>query len=480
MNRLDDLPELIIIQILKYTLLSHTKRRALPYLAICHRWRHLGVPIVYRELFIEQKYIITNDGAAHNNLTTNRELLANSYSQYVKTLRIEHLDNQTGLVNTLKELLDILDSKGEVGWPKNYKTKLLGVSARSAVYNPQMLNDELLGIVTKIITNCAKGFPYISNLDIQIHNSCAINGQFASKLIETFSGQLKSLKCHVNAPLTLEKFPESLNRLEYHCHFTCSPPMPRINPTSIKHLNLVSIPNEFQWQQRKMNFPNLTYLSLSEASSYDKRYRAEYFQERIVDTGQIYAPRLKTLVGNYMDAKFNHIYPSTVTHHLDTTRYSTTLNSLHQFSQLPIKSIGHLDVMLADPDIKDWSKFYQTTNRLFGEDLCEAARLNLRFLGPLSVDFKRTQWTSIKELVLFCASTQTILEIVEQMPWLEKLSISALINGTKDIVSQVDTKLKVLNVYYFDVEPTEQPRLFDGLLKVLLSLENLERVETFD
>lgn len=366
-----DLPELVLIQILK-NLASDVDRlecfrQQLPIIAVCRNWRCAGISVVYRDI------VVSFD------LSTNIGLLGDMQSNYVTRVNISI--DEHDFASVLGKLLRVM-SINNVEWPEKYSLDYTQFDVLTQ-YNRQKLDTGLFESMKGVVYEFANNYPNVMHLDVQIICSSGVTTQFASTLIAAFSDSLRTLRCHVNSPLSILQFPQKLTRLDYQCHYFLNPLMPKINPSPLEYLKLTRVSGNFSWKDcfgsnlLVISFPRLKHLDI-DGSNIPIHFLVEKMR-RMNDITQIqdkrlYFPVLKHLnifMGPCDKWVFHPIHLPT---RLLTLSYTSDYLQVQKFAkQLPVKNIANLTLNVFNKDDgldrRDLRELNEHVQRSFNPDV---------------------------------------------------------------------------------------------------------------
>lgn len=450
MSTIQNLPNLAVTQILK-NLSDDTYEisglpNILPFLAVCRQWRYLGLPVIYKTMYIEPDYQWDNSQNGYFcRASSNTALLVDDkHRELVKELKIVWESND--IIENINSLMDTL-GMGITKWPQNiekhlvYDTRFVQDPSNED-FKTYKLNDWLFGEMSLIIENFKMTFPNIQSLTIELTGGSGVATQFTTKLVEVYFDQLTKLYHNVYSHLELPNFPPNLTHLSYKCQPLSFLPIPKINTEPLKVLIWHDFPNNFSWKNtcNSLVFPQLKRL---EAKSADKDSQA-VLEERAQVLGiqleppvsqpeELVLPVVDSLCIDYWGVRDACLHVTKISQQLSYFNFVGRVDKLECFSRLPLKSIDYISIDL-DTEIKDMSEFYRITNSLFGKSINNSGDCFFVYdRGDLAVDFNMLKWENVNNLQMECLSTTALIKTITAMPQLEKVRVTYLDHIDEDV-----------------------------------------------
>lgn len=438
MLTINDLPELVLLEILKHTVgkVFEVEDIAvnLPYLSICQRWRYIATSLVHKDLII--KYGPTeeeddNDGTVYT-FSSNIPLLINgNCNAMVKRLHV------SWLAESFTKELDILMNAlamGKVLWPKDISSHLVwNILDYPKGYNPQKLGNEMNEKMSTIVDNFCASFPNVKEIIFFISNSCGVASQFISKLVGVYSNQLTKLMNHTNVPLDLPCFPPNLKYLLYVYQPMTFLAIPKLNTFPLKVLRLKMVPKDFSWNKacNSLVFPNLKKLSMYNLTGNYQSEREELAHNLGIGLDlpdsqhePLEFPMIRTLKLFPKDTQITRFNFKTASQNLCELSLLCNLESLEHVSTLSIDSVDFVNIMF-DGEVGDVNKFYKATNKLFGKSVINDNKIWFQvFSNGLNVDFSKTNWKNITFMQLESLDSTSLINAIAAMPQLKDLSVN--------------------------------------------------------
>ncbi|KAI9503490.1 hypothetical protein BX070DRAFT_252103 [Coemansia spiralis] len=212
----------------------------LPLLAICRQWRLVGLPLVYRQLFIECK---------EQDIETNFSLLSSipHLHHLARSLKIS-MSPQTHLLPFLQAAIDSL-TQVSMGVPLVSVASLTidlcsggPYSFTSVVDTGNADHSDLQLLASKV----AYLLPNVSSLHCapsQNIDSCAA---FTAALSDHYAQNARRLKSYVYSPLKALELAQ-LATLDLFFFSSTSQTLPKINVERLYRMSLVNVSGEFSW-----------------------------------------------------------------------------------------------------------------------------------------------------------------------------------------------------------------------------------------
>lgn len=479
MPTIDDLPELILIGILRNVVDKVVQMKDiiynLPYLAICQRWRYLGVPLVHRKLIIEcWSYWSYHKQIYIRNVSSNISLLSDSSCEGVaKALDIQWASNT--FIDSLEPLMNKI-SMDYANWPTNITSHLVNKTVHNLNgYDPQRLDNEMYGKMSAIIGNFQRVFPNINDINLNISEACGIATQFSSKMVGGYTDQLKRLAYTIDAPIDLPSFPPNLTTLIYKWQPTSIAPIPRINAIPLKKLKLVELPPYFSWKKscNSLVFPNLKSFDVNYLQNYDPGVN-EFGRSKPASQQVLELPMAKSLWINYSENQDVNLVVAKCSQNLDNFYFWGNVEQLEGFSKLSIDSINSLTISL-EGNVNDMDQFYQVTNRLLGKSIKNDKGARFQYDDKrIDVDPQMIDWTNAMDISIPCAATNTLATVLASIPKLNVMRIRSLryIEGMADWSGLENSRVATLYIMDYQYEVAME-RSVEFILQLCVSLRRL-------
>lgn len=383
MTNLQDLPDLIIHCIIKLIRNgigpSYYLKKRLPLLAICSKWRQVGLPVIYDTLF----FCAERDAEIGNG-----DLYTNSvYRALVNNVIIPNDAGSRKYSTVPSSLVEYL--KG-----------LSGLSSNGSSMSIEAFKD----IMPEALDAFAVEFPNINSINFGLIGTAILPIKLSTQLVEIFRHQLISLEYRFSYLLDLAYLPNQLTCL--HCSLDGMPAgcLPKINPTPLKDLWIENCPDDFpllfsrQPYSEDVVFPNLRELYLNAWMRYPKDL-SESGQH--AQTLRLHFPNLKYL--GFVVEKGSiafAINPASLPDHLERLELHGDKSVICQFGNLPLKSIGHIKIIARNMFVGDTEDFFRVTNSLLsGREIAhDVAEVKMSNPSGFGADFEQVRWCNISKL----------------------------------------------------------------------------------
>lgn len=411
----NSLPDLITYYIIKYICSANNEQKdfkhRLPLLAINRKHRQLASPLVFDSLFMDFSYSRTIDPKTSTTFwkpfqSGNYELYLTptKHQDFVRHFELGHKDSHGKLSDALKMMAAMLD-----------------------IPIPEMemeTEDELVKNAPWMVEQFIGMFPNIRRCHLNTTGySNNICHQFVSKWMDLLGSQL--VEFHTNIPIgkTIQGLSMELTKLSFSCNETQNVLLPRVNIQILEYLCIYDPPKDFDWQcfqssNSVLRFPNLHTLKIH---SFDFSVDQPGTTRKPT---KIQLPKLKTLdvvIANGGTATF---ILEQLPDHLDRLRLHENQWVFQDFAQLPIKSVGRLDVVINNYNQNLDDRFYQYSNRLFGQILCKESVVRFGELAIDGLELDRTHWSNLTNLDLDVRELRVCLYILVKLPGLRKFLLA--------------------------------------------------------
>lgn len=448
MATLDTLPDLVIINILRYFQpISFRIQMNTEYCAISSRWRQLALPIVYKKLFIYGPHFDPDEPDKINWITNIDIYKTERLQKLVKKIKINIYNVVVDFALLLGSLLDRING-GSVGWPKEYGLQLTGEIRRSDIlgstYVHQSLNNGLLDRMRHALERFACKFPNVSCLRVTMQQSRGTAQQFTGQLLDTFNPRVQDVYLYLEFPMSLGYYSPELKRLYYKFTKNTKYPLPKIrNPQKLECWRMNNTFNNVSWSDlvdipadgSPVVFSNLKTLSFEflDNTWFDLRYGRNNYElptrKTPIHDIQLQFPWLTNLTLSKENVQNELLFtPQAISSSLEKVKLKISLEDLVHFRKLPITSIGKLEFYLHMCEITDMKEFYRVTNRLLGEIDNFGRYTGFVLDGRFDrVDIERIRWTNITELKLTFVDASTLVDLLSKLPLIKSIIMDRLI-----------------------------------------------------
>lgn len=490
MFSLNYLPELIVYPILGYNIKHYGSfKEHLPYLAICHSWRNVALPLVYKVVFFSPYYRHNSQAIWNSNVGL---FLSTRYFQLVKKLYIYHHSlKESRSVEELGMLLNLMNME-PLEWPADGQQKLvpLGVPLREG-NNPQLLLDsDMLMLLNGTISRFIRKFPKICDMELELCNPDGVFRQLNAQLVNVLSGSLFQLCASMLYGEDLTQISQNLTSLTYKCNERSFPVLSKVNSLPLTKLYLSNLPFDFSWSLFQKDpgsndpvvFWNLKDLMLKFGES--RRFREGLARTRGLNATtpsrhtNIQFPRLRHLFYRNFLRDFV-LQPGVIPSHLDSVHLEVGSEEFQECRNLPIASIGSFDVRFVDK-YDDPFEFGTAADRLFNKieitDVCTVDLSSIRYL-----DIKLVRWKNVTNLTLYIIDNYELVHITCSMPQMETLTIQGLEckKIRDDLIPHLlmnESRLEELEVMVYFCMYYSNDIAISHFVNVLLSLKCLQEV----
>lgn len=453
-----NLPDLIVLNIIHYIHQEFRFKQSLPLLSLCHNWRQLGIPVVYKTAYYW--YTLDMDATSDFNntaisLQTNLDLM-----------------RDTNVCNKPKKL--------SIEWRSSRMNGYKLLEPFYRIFNP---NSTELG--TFLLREFASHFSSITTLiihDREYNDMDTILQRFAGELVSVFSNKLKTLELMGIFTMGLSHYPANLTKLSYFFRPIFYSPLPAIDPTALEMLRIFNIPSSnictileaSVGAQKKVVFPNLVHLELC-GCAYNINEVDDSIKKHIKS---IECPKLETMdVLFNCDTSIDFSSLSTPAHMQKAYFSIETVAQLRSLSELPIMSIKSLTVMLMGLEFNDG--FYQATNYLFSK-IKTSKELKVSIFsgdGNEKLHYERLRWANVTSLMIDNVGINDVFSIVSKLPKLDTLGTSYM-SSTQETLPLIDVhnnKVKTMDIESFDMrDPLEiQAACVVDIAKILTGLTRI-------
>lgn len=349
MFSLNHLPELALHYILKHAINdAPIYRRQLAYLAVCHSWRQIALPLVYKEV-----YFCAGLPPKPHKWDTNLGLfLSTGYFSFAKRLHVRYFIGHEHPEKKWEPFLNLLNMR-PVQWPANHQQKLLSLDKKIAIQSLKM-NKGLLPIIKKAVDKFSKRFPRME--DLKLTSSCwsGINQAINTLLVNTLAGRLCVLDAACLLGPNVTHSLDNLTSLTYTVDDGTHLFLSKVNILVLEKLHLTSVPSDFSWGFFEKNpsssapvvFSNLKDLTLDCAYYL---HADDNHGEAVPDTlVGVQFPKLQKFVYRNTGADGFVFQPEFISSQLYKAELEVTGDVFIVFGKLPIESIGFLKVNFID------------------------------------------------------------------------------------------------------------------------------------
>lgn len=455
------LPELVASRILRLLKIARNDvvgfKQQLSLLAVCQQWRQITLPWVYRDMFIYGQP--TKDSLC---LVSNAELLK-PYRLLVKGLKV-NVRHQAALFHqVLGQFLQHL-STDPTGLPPDYHSKLVLAEVPNVEFEEEeeeeaeefhifrqsrVMNEELLGVMSKVVGDFAKHFTNVTQLDITILSSSGTAAQLTKALLEAFDSQLRIFKCRIHAPFSITRLPTNLTKLDFTCHYMSSPRVMFINPLPLESLCLRNIPNLFSWRQcflgtqdttdKPIVLPNLKHLMIAHSQNIDLEHFAKIagHSEPVWKSDNppepLQTPALKSLYIRSRGYCDSIIALEKVPSHLDTVELVVDGETICQMDNMPVHSIGTLHLSTCrDPCLDGSEQIYRAANHWFEQIETRNAYANLGDIYREEWKAQLMDWRNVTTLALDSMESNELVSLLSKLPMLQNIQVHYIILHADD------------------------------------------------
>ncbi|KAJ2552334.1 hypothetical protein EV175_003355 [Coemansia sp. RSA 1933] len=225
-------------------------KQNLPLLGVCHRWRALGVPLVYSQVIVESSGEKDSD-----EVITNAELFGRAHGQPTDMARrlmvsmAAHAQVGMFLGKVCDSLVQSAYGSGQqwrrvhtvtldlcAGGPYMFASTPEGNNAGAQAKTPRALADRLARVLPGVQTlHCAPS---------QNIGDCA---EFTACFADNYAHRIERLKTHVHAPFTAATMP-NLRMLDLFFFLSSVQlSVPRVDARLLRRMSLVNVSAEFAW-----------------------------------------------------------------------------------------------------------------------------------------------------------------------------------------------------------------------------------------
>lgn len=471
MTNLPDLPDLIVYRIIKITRNSTDKatklKEYLPFLAICGRWRQVGLPMFYGTLTL----------ASARTITCAIELYTNkAYKKLVKRVVIgssRYYDSYGGVACSLAQYISRLSG--------SFEDKLVSSFAK------------VMSRIVKSLEVFATEFPNINSLVFDIDDGKSLAVQLATSLVGKYEHQLVSLVYECPKIMDIDYFPVQITRLHCNLHGKPASELPKINPIMLKDLNIKNPPKDFSQLftykpgSEGIVFPNLRNLLLS----CNKKYSEEEVESPEL---LLHFPKLQYLkIEATKRPTAFEFYPETMPKHLESLVIVSKKAAIFDLGYLPVDSIGHICIQ-AD-------KLFDGDNENEGDEENDFIRVTDYLLDGANITHTTSEitvecpkehfsesvlvkWTNITKLELIDPRASHCIFWILRVPVLKELCITYKERSLEGLwlhnFQEIYPEMSESMVEYLciDSRPSDNASEYVGDLSIRLmrSLKNLKQV----
>lgn len=416
MLHINDIPDQAIYHIINWVCSGYKDakdfKHRLPLLAVNRKFRLSGISSVYDNLFV-----MATKTSSKLDVFSNIGLFQfPEYCAFVKKVKLDSQNPSNLSKGPLDPVIRLMDN-------------LL-----VTLYNTMpLLKEDLLPNAPLVAERFIEMFPNIGRVDLDAESFKMEAREFASKWVNILGSQLTALHSNIPFDGTVTQSLLELTTVTFSCNMSSAELLPAINPLPLEFLHIVDPPRGFSWQcfQPKngiLVFPNLTtlYFSCDGVRGGDEDLMDALKEDASPGSLRLQFPNLKVFDTRVRNADGIVFRPEIIPSHLEELRMLIQDIAFLEFGQLPIESVGCLDVHISESYAIFDDAFYDISNRLFGEvTITKEASVRLGVDQTDVIDIEQIQWTNVSVLEIDYRDLQCCVSYLYKIPTLRKLELNA-------------------------------------------------------
>lgn len=487
MAQFDDLPELVISIIIGTIQRSYnageelaTLSKRLVLIAIDQTWRKVGVSRCYQSLIFQNESASSNQKPASNiALFTKPE-----YRKLVTALLLTCAPGSpmgTGIPVDLFDFMmrDIIQNSFGVG---NILPKICLSGTMNGGYKGEL--------ILKVVERFVEWFPHVNFIDMTFENINSGVTQFATRLVDAFGKQLRSLGFG-SGVLDIRHLPKQLTVLACPGEEQI---LSKISLQPLGSLTVYYVPTGFSWSFFQSEtesdtevrvFPNLKRLDLCRVSDDTANLPSS---SRVTSISpRLQFPKLSHLRLEVFDDHSFDFDVEVIPEHLSCIDYVGCTDSVCVLGKLPAKSAYMLGILVTDVSPQFTNDFYNTLSFLFGRlKVVRSARLEMK-CDVANFDLQQVNLANVTLLDISMPTPEKCRDWLQACPNILGFKASFTPEfrqtiGDRDLAGLVFPELTEHKVRYLIIHVKRdvnsvRDRIIDYSICLLKSMKNLWRVE---
>ncbi|KAJ2603718.1 hypothetical protein H4R99_002261 [Coemansia sp. RSA 1722] len=410
----------------------------LPLIGVCRTWRRIGLPLVYKDVFIDN----TNHasiGCVQWRTNVNL-ILANNLVHLVKNLYIDLNDHSCMclFLSNANKTFGFDDHRWanvEMLTVKYYENMFIDKVTTIGDERQKTMAPQMKAFADAIVKN----MPGITRLKLSTFKRNSLGDIFSNTLANSFASQLYLIKSLKAISFTVPRLGANITHLNLWLNPNSEQLLPLINAESLHCIHLFAVPARFSWkyfysessEDGCINFRNLMHLRLEfTEESNDIDYcgcRPPTTESDECTKFRVLFPKLELLRIDNSPRSSDIFYDNKYPEHLKRIEINYSIGAMEMLRQSNIKSFDNFEFYSHFIHLDDEDIFYRSTNHFFGSETHKSnSRMTLNGL-QFELDVRRLEWPMLTELLIFgSCEYQTMYALIEKLPLLGKIAVGDL------------------------------------------------------